>query len=93
MKDDLTNRVLNEADYIIDSRCTVRECGKYFGISKSTVHKDMTKRLSRISPGLYDGVRKVLDENKAQRHIRGGIATKNKYLSMQDNEKKIYKEK
>lgn len=90
MKDDLTRRVLSEANYIIGSRCTVRECGKYFGISKSTVHKDMTKRLNRISPNLYEGVREILDENKAQRHIRGGIATKNKYLLMKDNAKKIY---
>ena len=67
------------AHYIIDSKDTVRGTAKKFGISKSTVHKDVSERLLEISPTLAYEVRKVLDENKAERHIRGGMATKLKY--------------
>lgn len=72
-------RVISLAQYIIDSKDTVRGAAKRFVISKSTVHKDITERLVKINPILAREVRKVLDENKAERHIRGGMATKLKY--------------
>ena len=65
--------------YIIDSNATVRQTAKKFGVSKSTVHKDVSERLIWINPALASEVRKVLDVNKAERHIRGGMATKEKY--------------
>ena len=67
------------AHYIIESKDTVRGAAKKFGISKSTVHKDVSERLKKINPALAKEVRVVLDENKAERHIRGGLATKRKY--------------
>ena len=75
----IEERAINLAQYIIDSKDTVRGTAKKFGISKSTVHKDVSERLLEISPALAYEVRKVLDENKAERHIRGGMATKLKY--------------
>ena len=68
------------AGYIIEHNATVRQAAKQFGISKSTVHKDITERLEMINPGLAGEARKVLDVNKSERHIRGGLATKDKYL-------------
>ena len=65
--------------YIVRHAATVREAAKAFGISKSTVHTDVTRRLAHTAPGLYAEVRKVLDVNKAERHIRGGNATRSKY--------------
>ena len=67
------------AQYIIENRTTVRAAAQKFGISKSTVHKDVAQRLKYVDPQLYQKVKAILDENKAQRHIRGGIATKLKY--------------
>ncbi len=67
------------AHYIIETKDTVRGAAKRFGISKSTVHKDVSERLKKINPALAKEVRVVLDENKAERHIRGGLATKRKY--------------
>jgi len=78
----IEERAINLAQYIIDSKDTVRGTAKKFGISKSTVHKDVSERLLEISPTLALEVRKVLDENKAERHIRGGMATKLKYSHM-----------
>lgn len=75
----IEERAVNLAHYIIDSKDTVRGAAKKFGISKSTVHKDVTERLEKINPILAKEVRKILDENKAERHIRGGLATKAKY--------------
>lgn len=66
--------------YIIETKSTVRAAAKKFGVSKSTVHMDVTDRLKRINPALCSQVREVLDINKAQRHIRGGMATKEKYM-------------
>ena len=66
-------------EMITDSGCTVRTAAKRFGVSKSTVHKDVTERLKRIEPALCAEVKKVLDTNKAERHVRGGEATKRKY--------------
>ena len=76
----IEERACELAQYIIDSKDTVRGTAKKFGISKSTVHKDVSERLVRINPVLALKVREILDENKAERHIRGGIATKLKYL-------------
>lgn len=68
------------ANYIVKSRSTVRQAAKQFGVSKSTVHKDVTERLLKINPSLAKEARKVLDINKSERHIRGGLATREKYL-------------
>lgn len=75
----IEERAVSLAQYIIDSKDTVRGAAKKFGISKSTVHKDVSERLLKINPALALEVRFILDENKAERHIRGGMATKLKY--------------
>ena len=75
----IEERAIELAQYIIDSKDTVRGAASKFGISKSTVHKDVSERLLKINPGLANQVRSILDENKAERHIRGGMATKLKY--------------
>lgn len=80
MKDYIEERAIAIANYIIDNNATVRQTAKQFGISKSTVHKDVTDRLMQINPALAKEARKVLDVNKSERHIRGGLATKEKYL-------------
>ena len=67
-------------EYIIENSATVRNAAKKFGVSKSTVHKDVSQRLKSLNPAMFSEVRKVLDANKSERHIRGGLATKNKYL-------------
>ena len=79
MKTDIEQRVCEIADYIVANRCTVRAAATRFRISKSTVHKDITDRLKAFNHSLYKEVKLVLDENKSERHLRGGIATKNKY--------------
>ena len=79
MKGNIEERACALADYIIENRATVRAAAKKFGISKSTVHKDLQDRLPGINRALYQQVKAVLDENKAQRHIRGGSATRKKY--------------
>ncbi len=66
-------------EYMVKNKATVRACAKQFGISKSTVHKDVSQRLEKVDPKLYKKVKKLMDENKAERHIRGGMATKEKY--------------
>lgn len=80
MWDYITERVTREAEYIIETKSTVRSAAQHFDISKSTVHKDVTERLEGIDKKLFVDVREVLDKNLSERHIRGGIATKNKYL-------------
>ena len=75
----IEERACDLAAYIIDNRATVRAAAAVFGVSKSTVHKDLTERLPRLNPGLFRQVRLLLDQNKAERHIRGGLATKRKY--------------
>lgn len=82
MKDYMRERILEIASYIIETRATVRQAGKVFGVSKSTVHKDMTERLPEINPEKAKKVKEVLEFNKAERHIRGGRATRKKYLKM-----------
>ena len=79
MKDYIEERAVAIANYIIDHNATVRQTAKKFGISKSTVHKDMVDRHQHINPSLASQVRVVLDINKSERHIRGGMATKEKY--------------
>lgn len=82
MKQDMEERAAALAQYIIENRATVRMAAKQFGISKSTVHKDLRDRLPTFNPPLYEQVRVILDKNKAERHIRGGIATRRKYKGM-----------
>ena len=75
----IEQRACDLADYIINNNATVRAAAKKFGVSKSTVHKDVSERLRRLDPALWQQVKNVLDRNKAERHIRGGIATRMKY--------------
>ena len=79
MRTDLEQRACELAEYIVEHNATVRSAAKRFGISKSTVHKDVSERLLRIHPALAQAARVVLDQNKAERHIRGGMATYRKY--------------
>ena len=74
------SRAVRLARHITENGCTVREAAAWYGISKSTVHKDVTERLMRENPGLYAEVKEILDRNKAERHIRGGEATRLKYM-------------
>ncbi|HEY5561808.1 MAG TPA: sporulation transcriptional regulator SpoIIID [Clostridiaceae bacterium] len=83
MKDYIEERVLEVADYIINSKATIRKTAKVFGVSKSTIHKDMTERLPRINPQIAVEAKGILDYNKAERHIRGGRATKMKYKTIE----------
>ena len=80
MKEYMEQRARMMAAYIVERRATVRDAAKVFKTSKSTVHKDVTERLSRIDPLLAGEVKKILEINKAERHIRGGNATKGKYM-------------
>ncbi len=76
----MLERVTAIAEYMLDTGATVRACARHFKVSKTTVHKDVTQRLKKQDASLYERVRHVLDQNKAQRHIRGGLATRDKYL-------------
>ena len=82
MKEELERRAVMLGEYILKHKATVRSAAKKFGVSKSTVHKDVSERLGYINKCLYLDVKKILEINKAQRHIRGGFATKNKYAKM-----------
>ena len=79
MRDYISDRVITLAQYIIENKATVRQTAKKYGVSKSTVHKDISERLPKINKSLWKQAKLVLEENKAERHIRGGMATKNKY--------------
>ena len=79
MADTIEDRVCDLAVYMIETGATVRSAAKHFGISKSTVHKDLTQRLEPVNRALYLQARQILDRNKQERHIRGGIATRKKY--------------
>lgn len=79
MRTNIEERACELAVYIIEQKATVRAAAKKFGISKSTVHKDLSERVREVNPALYEQVRQVLDLNKAERHIRGGLATRMKY--------------
>ena len=83
MKDYIEERAIEVGNYIIETKATVRQTAKKFGISKSTVHKDVTERLRATNPVLAGEARKILDLNKSERHIRGGLATREKYLHME----------
>lgn len=78
---EMKERILTLAAFVIKSGSTVRRAAEVYGVSKSTVHKDLSQRLETVDPVLYEKVRRVLDKNKAERHIRGGLATRRKYLS------------
>ena len=80
MKGNIEERALTLAEYIIDNNATVRDAAKVFGVSKSTVHKDIAERLYKINREMYHRARVVLDKNKAERHIRGGLATRKKHI-------------
>ncbi|MEE0866692.1 MAG: sporulation transcriptional regulator SpoIIID [Clostridia bacterium] len=88
MKEYISARVITLAEYIIDNQATVRAAAKKFALSKSLVHKDVTVRLSKMDPVLAQSVKNVLDHNKAERHIRGGMATKLKYEKKRTAESK-----
>lgn len=85
MKGIVEERAVELGAYIVENKTTVRDAAKKFGVSKSTVHTDVSRRLKRLNPALYNEVRSVLDVNKAQRHIRGGIATREKYRGKDDD--------
>lgn len=84
MKGIVEKRAVELGQYIIEQKTTVRSAAKKFGVSKSTVHKDVSERLKYVNPQLYKQVKTVLEINKAQRHIRGGMATRQKYRHMHD---------
>lgn len=77
----IDDRATRLGEYIVENKATVRRAAKQFGVSKSTVHKDVSQRLKHIDSGLYHDVKTILEVNKAQRHLRGGLATKMKYES------------
>ena len=85
MNFEIEKRATIFAEYIIKNNATVRETAKHFGISKSTVHKDVTERLEKTNCALFEKTREVLNKNKAERHIRGGIATKHKYETLHND--------
>ena len=80
MRTNIEERACELAEYIIENRATVRAAAKQFGVSKSTVHKDVTDRLKKLDPALWRQAKAVLEQNKAEWHIRGGIATRMKYM-------------
>lgn len=81
LNNEIKDRCAVLADYLITNRTTVRKTAAYYGISKSTVHKDITEKLQKLNPALYNEVKTILELNKAERHIRGGEATKLKYMT------------
>ena len=85
----IEERAVRLAHYIIETKETVRSTARTFGISKSTVHKDVSERLKKINPSLAKEVKIILDENKSERHIRGGMATKLKYLNQKRPERDV----
>ena len=88
MKGQPNDRAVILGQYILENNATVRATAKKFGISKSTVHKDVSERLPKIQPQLYPEVKKILETNKQERHIRGGLATKKKYEELASKNKK-----
>lgn len=86
MKGYIEERAITIAQYIIDSKATVRQAASRFGVSKSTIHKDMTERLPAINHVLAENVREVLDINKSERHLRGGMATRAKYKHISEEQ-------
>ena len=88
MRSDISLRVEEEARYILRTGATVRECAKRMGVSKTTVHKDMRVRLKQLSRGLFEEVGEVIDRNLAERHLRGGMATREKYKGIKSEGQK-----
>ncbi len=86
MKGIVEERAVELGEYIIKNHATVRKTAKKFGVSKSTVHKDVSERLKHVDPQLYKKVKEILEINKAQRHIRGGMATRDKYKNLHHND-------
>ncbi len=86
---DLYERAVILGEYIVENKATVRAAAEKFGISKSTVHKDVAERLIKIQPALYPQVKEILEMNKRERHIRGGLATKRKYEQLAEHNNKI----
>ena len=84
MKGIVEERAVELGEYIIENKATVRKAAKKFGVSKSTVHKDITSRLPALNHSLYVEVKKILDQNKQERHIRGGLATREKYRKLEE---------
>ena len=84
MKDYIRERVKEVAHYIYETKATVRQAARIYGVSKSTIHKDVTERLKEVDAELADRVKKILEYNKAERHIRGGEATRKKYRNMKN---------
>lgn len=91
MKGTVEERAVKLGEFIAQNKATVRLAAKKYGISKSTVHKDVSQRLYSLNPFLYAQVKAVLEHNKAQRHLRGGEATKNKYLLLSEAKNASYK--
>ena len=91
MKEYIEERAIEIAYYIIEHKATVRQTARQFGVSKSTIHKDVTERLLQINPALAGEARKVLDQNKSERHIRGGLVTKEKYLHQHELSETTFK--
>ena len=91
MKDYIKARTIDVANYVLENKCTVRVAAKHFNISKSTVHKDVTERLKIYNPDLCRRVKKILEKNKEERHIRGGIATREKYKKQEKSSENKYK--
>ncbi len=85
MKGIVEERAITLGEYIVSNNATVRKTAKKFSVSKSTVHKDVTERLVKLNRPLSEEVRTVLDKNKAERHVRGGEATKRKYINMKES--------
>ncbi|MCD8220027.1 MAG: sporulation transcriptional regulator SpoIIID [Ruminococcus sp.] len=92
MKEQPKVRAVILGEYIVRQKATVRAAAEWFGVSKSTVHNDVSERLERIQPELYTQVKKILEQNKQERHIRGGLATKRKYALKRKQEEE-YREK
>ncbi len=84
MKKDISERVIDEAYYIAETGATVRKTAEIFGVGKSTVHKDVTEKLYNLDKKLFVVVKKILEKNLSERHIRGGLATKEKFLSLKN---------
>ena len=84
MKGIVEERAAMLGEYIIENKATVRSTAKKFGVSKSTVHKDVTLRLEHINPPLFAAVKEILEQHKDERHIRGGIATREKYRALKN---------
>ncbi len=90
MKNQPNNRAVILGQYIVENKATVRAAAKKFGISKSTVHKDVSERLLEINPALYAQVKDILEINKQERHIRGGMATQKKYKELAERRKAVH---